>query len=198
MRTENFSITMSRPTLDNLPTYELPDGYRLRWYQPGDEVAWVAIHVDADPYHQFNIATFWREFDRDETLLARRQVYLCPVIEDGSEGSPIGTATAWFGVEEARRAEGLIHWIAIHRSAQGKGLAKPLLAAVCHRLRALGHQSVHLNTSTARIPAIGLYLSFGFVPAVRDDLKTTIHAWRQVHTQLDHPALHEFLDTVST
>lgn len=198
MQTENISVTMNRPTLDNLPAYELPDGYRLRWYQPGDEVAWVAIHVDADPYHHFDVELFWREFDPNVTLLAARQAYLCPLLADGTEGAPIGTATAWFGVEEARRTEGLIHWVAIHPSAQGKGLAKPLLAAVCHRLQTLGHQSVYLNTSTARIPAIGLYLNFGFVPAPRGDQTTMLRAWQQVRNQLSHPALDEFLAKVQT
>ena len=194
MHTENISVTMIRPTLDGLPSYDLPASYRLRWYRPGDEAAWIAIHVAADPYHHFNLDLFWREFDRDVTLLAARQAYLCPVTKDGTEGRPIGTATAWFGAGDARQAEGLIHWIAIHPAAQGQGLAKPLLACICHRLQELGHQSVYLNTSTVRIPAIRLYLAFGFVPTIRDDLATTLRAWGQVQVQLAHPILDRFLE----
>jgi len=32
---------MVRATLDDLPSYPLPDGYVLRMYRPGDEHAWV-------------------------------------------------------------------------------------------------------------------------------------------------------------
>lgn len=196
MSIENISVAMIRPTLENLPTFAVPVGYHLRWYQPDDEEAWVAIHVAADPYHQFSRAIFAQEFSTDQALLAERQAYLCPVREDGSEGAPVGTAAAWFGVEEARRSEGLIHWVAIHPAHQGKGLAKPLLATVCHRLRALGHQRANLNTSTARIPAISLYLAFGFVPTARTDLATTRRAWQLVREQIEHPALDHFLATL--
>jgi len=184
---------MSRPTLDDLPNFAVPASHHLRWYQPGDEAAWIAIHVAADPYHQFNPAIFQREFGADGAMLAARQAYLCPVEEKGGIGTPIGTATAWYGGDDTRQQEGLIHWVALHPTAHGKGLAKPLLAFVCHRLRELGHRSAYLNTSTARIPAIGLYLAFGFVPVVRGDLATTRRAWLQVREQIDHPALTHFL-----
>ncbi|HRW10436.1 MAG TPA: GNAT family N-acetyltransferase [Caldilineaceae bacterium] len=198
MNREYISVSMIRPTLDGLPSFDLPQSYRLRGYRPGDEAAWVAIHVDADPYHHFDAAVFAKEFSTDQTLLTERQMYLCPMGEDGSEGPPIGTATAWFGVEEARRSEGLVHWVAIHPSYQGRGLAKPLLAATCHRLCVLGHQRAYLNTSTVRIPAINLYLSFGFIPAMRHDTAITQRAWEQVAAQLDHPAIAQFLAALRT
>ncbi len=52
---------------------------------------------------------------------------------------------------------------------QGKGLAKPfkpLLSAVCTRLRELNFTRACLVTETARIPAINLCLKFGFVPEI--------------------------------
>ncbi len=188
MSTENISVAMVRPTLDELPQFELPAPYQLRWYQPGDEAAWVAIHVAADRFHTFTPATFLAEFGSDSALLAERQAYVCQ-----ADGQPIGTATAWFKAGIDGQDWGLIHWVAIHPERQGHGLAKPLLAFVCHRLQHLGYQRAYLSTSTVRLPAINLYLAFGFVPIMQSDRAKTLYAWQQVHKTLDHPALARFL-----
>jgi GNAT superfamily N-acetyltransferase len=187
MTTENLSISMIRPTLENLPSFALPAPYTLRWYQPGDEKAWVAIHIAADPYLTFTDEIFISEFEANRALLPTRQAYLC----DGT-GTPVGTTSAWFYTDEEGEAYGLVHWVAIHPAHQGRGLAKPLLALVCRRLQELGHPRAYLNTSTGRIPAVNLYLQFGFVPKMRQDRENTLRAWRQARERLDHPALDEF------
>jgi len=179
---------MVRPTLDALPHFALPAPYQLRWYQPGDEAAWVAIHVAADRFHTFTPATFHAEFSDGAALLATRQAYLCQ-----EDGQPIGTATAWVKAGSDGQEWGLVHWVAIHPQAQGQGLAKPLLAFICQRLQHLGHQRAYLNTSTARLAAINLYLRFGFVPMIRDDRATSLEAWQHVQQTLDHPLLARFL-----
>lgn len=189
MTTENLNISMIRPTLENLPTFTVPAPYTLRWYQPGDEQEWLAIHIAADPYITYSNETFDQEFGAERALLPTRQAYLC----DGA-GRPIGTTSAWFYNDEEGDPYGLVHWVAIHPSAQGLGLAKPLLGLVCARLRDLGHTRGYLNTSSVRIPAISLYLQFGFVPKMRRDRENTLRAWRQVREQLAHPALDEFLN----
>lgn len=188
MSSENISVSMTRATLNALPQVALPAPYTLRWYELGDEQAWVDIHVAADAYNTFTMATFEQEFGADRTLLSTRQAYLCD-----DAGKPIGTTSAWFYDDEEGDPYGLVHWVAIHPTAQGKGLSKPLLGLVCERLRALGHTRGYLNTSTGRIPAISLYLQFGFVPQMRRDRETTLRAWRQVSERLNHPAVAEFL-----
>lgn len=188
MSIENINVSMVRPTLDDLPQFDLPTPYSLRWYQPGDEHYWVAIHAAADHYHTFTDEFFVKEFGADRDLLPTRQAYLC----DGT-GTPVGTTTAWFYTDEEDEDYGLIHWVAIQESSQGKGLAKPLLGLVCQRLQELGHTRAYLNTSTGRIPAIGLYLKFGFIPKMRRDRATTLRAWQLVRTQLAHPAIDAFL-----
>ena len=188
MATENINVSMVRATLADLPHFALPAPYSLRWYQPGDEKYWVDIHVAADRYHTFTAETFLREFEADRALLPTRQAYLC----DGT-GQPVGTTSAWFYPDEENEDYGLVHWVAIQPALHGQGLAKPLLALVCQRLQALGHRRAYLNTSTGRLPAIGLYLKFGFVPKMRRDRENTLRAWRQVREQLPHPAVEAFL-----
>lgn len=75
-----------------------------------------------------------------------------------------------------------MHWVAIAPQAQGRGLSKPLLAAVCRRIRELGDDRAQLGTSTWRIPAVNLYLHFGFVPHIRHDEDRA--AWRGIESYL--------------
>ncbi|GAB4564968.1 MAG: GNAT family N-acetyltransferase [Anaerolineae bacterium] len=181
----NIAIHMIRRDLENLPEFGLPPGFRIRWYQPGDRDTWVRIHLAAERYVTITPELFDREFGPDEAELARRQAYLC---DEG--GRAIGTATAWFDPAYHGQPFGRVHWVAIVPEMQGRGLSKPLLSAVCQRLKALGHERAYLVTSTARIPAIKLYLRFGFVPEIRVD--EDVRAWRIVAGHIDHPALRPF------
>jgi GNAT superfamily N-acetyltransferase len=160
-RTPHASVTMVRGDLEGLPRHAVPDGYAIRTHAPGDELAWVRIQSAADAYNVIVADLFRAQFGDDSFELGRRLFML----EDPA-GTAIGTAAAWFGGCRRGPAVGRVHWVAIHPAHQGRGLAKPLLSRVCLALRALGHESAFLTTSTARIPAIGLYLSFGFVPEI--------------------------------
>jgi GNAT superfamily N-acetyltransferase len=172
---QNISVAMVRPTLDGVPDFSLPEPYHWRWYEPGDEGHWLAIHAAADRFNQLTEMEFWQDFGRETTVLSQRQLYLL----DGN-GEPVGTASAWF--DDA--INGRVHWVAIHPAHQGKGLAKPLLSTVCQRLHQLGHQTAHLGTSTGRIAALNLYLSFGFVPNIRSEEDRT--AWQGLQPYLKY------------
>lgn len=167
----NEKIQMRRQSLTGIPDYPVAGGYRLRRYRRGDEVAWIAIHRVADPYHDATFTLFARAFGPDPALLAQRQYYL---IDPG--GTPVGTATAWFPPDNCAGALGRVHWVAIHPEHQGRGLAKPLMSRVCRRLRELGHTQAYLTTSSARLPAINLYRHFGFEPDVRNDREAAVWA----------------------
>ena len=155
-----LAIKMVRPDLEGIPQFELPGPYSLRLYEVGDKANWVAIHELSDDLQIVTPATFDKSFDGDEAGLKQRQYYLC----DGS-GAAVGTATAWYDDP----AIGRVHWVAIVPGHQGRGLSKPLLSAVCNRLRQLGHTHAVLGSNTARVAAIGLYLKFGFRPVISSD-----------------------------
>jgi len=171
---------MIRENLDDIPDYGLPAGYSIRWYQPGDETYWRRIHLLADKYTNVTPDLFEKEFGTNTEMLAKRQCFLLD-----SKGSPIGTASAWFG-RHSEQSLGRIHWVAILPSEQGKGLAKPLLTTACNRLKDLGHSRAHLTTQTVRVAAINLYLKFGFVPAIVSERARYI--WRRLQKHLKYPA----------
>ena len=172
-----LQVSMIRPDLDGIPDCPLPDGYTIRWYKKGDESTWVKIEQKSDKYLPIAAETFAHEFGTDVGVLETRQCYLYdPAM------APVGTASAWYG--DARRGAdwGRVHWVAIVPQMQGKGLSKPLLAIACRRLRELGHTRTYLDTETPRIPAICLYLKFGFAPEIACDADA--EAWRLVRSHL--------------
>ena len=153
-------IVMVRPHLNDIPRFDLPAPYTLRWYQPGDEQYWTSIHLEADRLNDITPELFRQQFGHDEAALAQRQAYLI----DG-DGTPVGTTSAWFNDPIAFpqfAGYGQVHWVAIHPEHQGKGLSRPLLGAVLERLRDLGHASAFLDTDTDRHAAVHLYERFGF------------------------------------
>ena len=175
---ENLDIRMIREHLDEIPDYAIPAGYSTRWYQPGDEKSWYKIHLLADVYTKVTPDLYEKEFGNDTKMLAERQCFLVD-----RKGVLIGTATAWLD-DHSIQSPGRIHWVAIVPVEQGKGLAKPLLTAVCNKLKDLGHSRAYLTTQTIRIAAINLYLKFGFVPAVNSERDKQI--WRRLQTYLKY------------
>jgi GNAT superfamily N-acetyltransferase len=168
---QNAPLTMVRNTLDDIPEFPLPARFSLRWFVPGDEQAWVDINTSADRYNDISPDLFYQEFGCAQKQLPQRMCFLC-----AQDGTAIGTAAAWFADDPDWASWGRIHWLALDPAFQGKGLSKPLMTAVCTRLSELGHTQAYLKTSSARIPAINLYLLFGFTPyfATKEDY----HHWK--------------------
>ncbi len=173
-------ITMIRKNLDNIPDFTLPTRYTLRWYQHGDNQIWRDIQSPSYEPNQITSELFEREFGFDEKQLRHRQFYIL-----NSNGIAIGTATAWFNDDYNGLPYGRIHWVAIVPSSHGLGLAKPLMTIACERLKSLGHERAYLTTSTSRIPAVNLYLKFGFTPEIAS--KEDWEAWRLVQDQIKYP-----------
>jgi ribosomal protein S18 acetylase RimI-like enzyme len=153
---ELIEIRMVRPDLRDLPQVPVPAPYRLRRYRPGDIDTWVRVQQAAEKYHaDVSRALFLREFGEDHALLAERQLFA-----EDEAGEPVGTATAWF--DPADRSWGRIHWVAVVPAAQGRGLGKALVSALCQRFVELHHTRAYLTTETVRVPAIRMYRGFGF------------------------------------
>jgi GNAT superfamily N-acetyltransferase len=169
-------LLMIRDNLQAIPEFALPEGFELRRYRSGDESAWLDIHLKADLHNRITPELFERQFGADKVLLEQRQFYL---IDPG--GRVIGTATAWFNDDLEGTRIGRVHWVALLPEYQGRGLSKPLMTAVCHRLRELGHERAYLVTAAMLRPAIQLYLRFGFRPLIQNEADQV--AWNKVTAQ---------------
>lgn len=184
-------LRLVRHHLRDLPRVEVPPGYALRDFVPGDSTTWTTIQHEAEPTLPIDEATFVREFGSDIGRHAERCLFV--VTEDGE---PAGTITAWerpfvggdpdptdlaavLAARHAARADpwGLPCWLAVRPTHQGRGLARPLVAAALERL-AREHTRAYVLTSTSRTSAIRVYLDVGFEPDL--DSRAAREAWARV------------------
>ena len=162
----NIPLTMFHEHLsvDSIPFFPCPDGFRVRSFRAGDDVVWAKIEAAAGAFAVEDAARrhFAMEFAPVYARLPGRMLFL----EHESVG-PIGTTTAWDG-EFGGEMRGRIHWVGIVPAFQGQGLSKPLLSAALTRLT-LKYRRAYLTTETTSYRGINLYLSFGFMPNVAND-----------------------------
>jgi GNAT superfamily N-acetyltransferase len=175
-----IALVMTRQNLNNLPAYPLPPGFAVKWFQPGDESRWLQIHLAAEREREITPALFRSEFGQDGAVLGERQCFLLDAC-----GQAVGTATAWLGDLVQGERWGRVHWVAIRPEFQGRGLGRPLMTVVCERLRELGHSRAFLRTTATRLPAINLYLRFGFKPWPRAAAEAA--AWHALAPCLRYP-----------
>lgn len=175
-----YNVTMLRPDFDHIPQPPFPDGFTIRPMQPGEGGLWTDIQRDAEEYLDITDELFMHQFGYD--LAATR--WRCFFVTN-SKGVAVATISAWYNSNFKGRQSGQIHWVATRPAYQRRGIGKAALSHALHRL-AEWHDRCYLGTQTVRLPAIKLYLDFGFLP----DLETPAdrQAWRAVRDQLDHPA----------
>lgn len=171
---------MLRADLRDILQYAFPEGYAMRSLRPGEGTLWTEIQRDAECWETIGDGLFAAQFGDDAQVIGQR----CFFITHGSDA--VGVISAWFEPDLYGQEWGRIHWVAIRPAYQGLRLAKP---AMTHAMNTLAqwHQRAFLDTSTARIPALKVYLDFGFTPDLT--FANAERAWRLVKTHLPHPAL---------
>ena len=178
-------LTMERADLDNLPHFELPEGYRFVFYRPGDRDQWIAIEQSARELTSFEQgAEVWQKYYGSvEHLMDQRMLFI-----ENAQGEKVATATAY-----PHDAPGLgqVHWVAVRRDHQGCGLARPLISRVLERMKELGCNRAMLTTQTTTWVACRLYLDFGFRPS-EEAMQDELEGWCILRALVDHPALQEF------
>ena len=149
----------SAQTIQNSSRPILPEGYRFKRYESGDEQYWAAIETSVLEFETETdaLSYFAKEFGPYEAELKKRCVFVVD-----STGVPVATATAWFDMGKlGRRAT--LHWVSVCPQHQGKGLGKAVVQEVLTIFAQLHPgESVWLHTQTWSHKAIRLYEKLGF------------------------------------
>jgi mycothiol synthase len=155
-------LHMHRPDLDDLPPLEVPDGYELRTYRPGDEAIWGTIMDVCLPM----VRSQWRPEIVREKLTSLPQFDPEGLFFATWRGIPVGTATAWLGRPEEQEI-GCVHMVGVLPDHRGRRLGYVVSLATLHRFRERGLRAAMLDTDDFRLSAIRAYLDLGFQPEQR-------------------------------
>lgn len=187
-RIKYYELMLERP-LDNIPEYALPQGYRFVLYRTGDAESWINIEISAKELKDREQGTeVWEKYygGKDSELVSRM------VFIENDKGEKIATATAFYDIYgRDKSGDGWLHWVAVHRDYQGRGLSKPLISHTLKLMKSLGYTRAKIPTQTTTWLACKIYLDFGFVP-IKKNAERSRDGWRIVRTLTNHPALNAF------
>ncbi|MBQ8655356.1 MAG: bifunctional phosphoribosyl-AMP cyclohydrolase/phosphoribosyl-ATP diphosphatase HisIE [Clostridia bacterium] len=147
----------------------LPDGYRMRSYQPGDEEAWAALEAAAGDFADAAAARdyFVRTYLSDP-VKARERVFFAAA----PDGSAVGSVIAWENERHGLTVPAL-HWLAVDEKHQRRGLGRALCQHAMRFLRRLDNSKpTYLHTQPWSWKAMLLYVSLGFRLQPQDTFAT--------------------------
>ncbi len=186
-RIRYFELLLECSAPFDFPDLPLPEGYHFVSYAPGDREAWLTIEQSAKefPTREEGLAAWGRYYAGHEADLPGRMLFIA-----NAAGEKVATATAYFDPRD-REGAGWLHWVAVRREDQGRGLARPLIAHALRRLAELGYAKLKIPTQTTTWVAARLYLEFGFRPIPANALHSRV-GWSILRRLTDHPALADF------
>lgn len=187
-RIKYYELLLERD-LDTLPLFPLPKGYKFVFYRQGDRDNWIDIEKSAKEFSNYEqgLDAWNRYYANNENLLFNRMVFI-----ENEKGEKIATATAYHDITNRDQSgDGWLHWVAVRREYQGKGLSKPLISHVLNIMRELGITHAKIPTQTTTWLACKIYLDFGFVPLPKNAVNSR-DGWRIIKALTNHPALSSF------
>lgn len=177
-------LEMVRESLDGLPDIELPDGYSMRTYLPGDGTAWERI-IGESFNRNMEPGSFDSMMRTDSAFLPERIFFAV------YESAQIATASAWsmpgYGDEC-----GYLHYVGCADAHRGKGVGKAVSYAALHRIKKEGRAKAVLRTDDSRIPAIRMYIKLNFRPLLVHENQR--ERWRKICKEIDKGLLNTFQD----
>lgn len=172
--------------LSELPEYPLPAGYRFVPYSHKDRDTWIAIEQSAKEFANYGQGLeAWNRYYADNLdILPDRMFFI-----ENDKGEKIATATAFYNIygKDASGA-GWLHWVAVKREYQGKGLSKPLITYVLKAMKKLGYTRAKIPTQTNTWLACKVYLDLGFLP-IEKNLEHSYEGWKIIKALTGHPGL---------
>ena len=176
---DEFQLQMVWPEqlLTAPPRVQLPDGYTIRTYQPGDEFRFYEVMALAG----------WTGWN-DEKL----HPWLSRILPDGwfmiiDEVSEeiVATAMCLHNYKETNPFQGELGWLACDPAHTGRGLGLVVSAAVTARFITAGYRHICLYTEDFRLAALKSYLKLGYVPFLY--IPKMLDHWQAICEQLQWP-----------
>ena len=186
-RLKYYHIFMKMEADTPVQPYELPAGYAFVTYREGDRDEWIAIERSAKELSDYDqgVDAWNRYYAPYESELPGRMYFIT-----APNGEKIATVTAFFELDDPKNS-GRLHWVAIRREYQGRGLARPLISMALQRMRELGHGDLYVSTQTNTWLAARLYMDFGFRPTA-ENIEESEFGYRMLKTLTNHPVLADF------
>lgn len=172
--------------IGDIPERPLPAGYSYAFYQDGDRDAWIDIEKSAREFSTVEEGerAWGRYYAGREEELKSRMVFVV-----NAAGEKVATATAFYDITgRDTSGSGWLHWVAVRREEQGKGLSKPLITHVLSIMRKMGQTHAKIPTQTTTWVACKVYLDLGFRP-IPKNLINSRDGWRIIRRLTEHPAL---------
>lgn len=188
-RIKYYELLLKRDDLNDIPEYRLPDGYKFVFYKSGDRDVWIDIERSAKEFESYEqgLESWNIYYEGKDSELVNRMVFV-----ENEKGEKVATASAFYDIYgRDKSGAGWLHWVAVRREYQGKGLSKPLIAYVLNVMRSLGYTHAKIPTQTTTWLACKIYLDFGFVP-VPENAVNSRDGWRIIKTLTEHKSLTEF------
>lgn len=172
--------------ITEVPQFELPEGYRFVTYSDNDKDAWIDIELSAKEFTSYEqgVEAWNRYYATRQEELPGRMFFI-----ETENGEKIATATAFYDIYGRDTSDdGWLHWVAVKREYQGKGLSKPLITYVLRVMNQLGHSRAKIPTQTNTWLACKVYMDLGFLP-LKANLKHNYEGWKIVKALTNHCAL---------
>lgn len=187
-RIKYYKLLLERD-LNNIPFFALPDGYRYVFYKQGDCDDWINIEMSAKEFlnYEQGLEAWNKYFANNENNLLNRMVFI-----ENANSKKVATATAYYDITGHDKSDDAwLHWVAVSKEYQGKGLSKPLISYVLNIMRKLGYTHAKIPTQTTTWLACKIYLDFGFVPLPQNAINSK-DGWRIIKTLTNHITLNSF------
>jgi mycothiol synthase len=175
--TPQLQMVWPQHKIDQPPSVVLPNGYRLRTYDRGDEPRFFQVMTLAG----------WPNWDEE-----RLKPWLYRMLPQGwfmivarETNQIVATAMATHDHTWQRPFSGEVGWVAGDPAHKGRGLGTAVVAAVTARFIQIGYPSIHLFTEHYRLPALTIYLRLGYVPLLHRPEMYDL--WQTVCAELQRP-----------
>ncbi len=154
---------------------KLPQGYAIRTWQPGDEIAWADMECANGEFDtpEKAIALFTQRYLQDPSLTDHIFFAVAP------DGAIAGSVIAW---EHDVRGMGIrsLNWVIVRDEHQGKGLGRALCQTALRLFRREDNSlPVYLHTQPWSWKALLLYIQLGFKLQPKD----TFYAYENQYAQ---------------